>query len=50
MAFKPNYRHERAERDRAKSAKTQQKLKDREEKTALRKDVKGDDGSEPPGD
>lgn len=38
MAFKTNYRHERAERDRAKAAKAQQKLKEREEKAALRKE------------
>ncbi|MEQ8268194.1 MAG: hypothetical protein RH982_13440 [Parvibaculum sp.] len=37
MAFKPNYNHERAERNRAKAAKAQQKLKEREEKAALRK-------------
>lgn len=42
MAFKPNYNHERAERNRAKAAKAEQKLKAREEKTALRKT--GDDG------
>ena len=45
MAFKPNYRHERAERDRAKAAKAQQKLKEREEKTALRKEGRNEDGA-----
>lgn len=37
MAFKPNYNHERAERNRAKAAKAEQKLKAREEKAAQRK-------------
>lgn len=44
MAFKPNYRHERAERDRAKNAKAQQKLKEREEKAALRKEAQAGEG------
>lgn len=42
MAFKPNYRHERAERNRSKTAKAQQKLKEREEKTAQRKEVRSE--------
>lgn len=51
MAFKPNYRHERAERDRAKAAKAQQKLKEREEKAALRKEPEdGGAASETPED
>jgi hypothetical protein len=44
MAFKPNYKHEGAERDRAKAAKAQQKLKEREEKAAARKTTP-EDGS-----
>lgn len=37
MAFKPNYRHERAERTRAKEARQQEKLLRREEASARRK-------------
>ncbi|WP_339828713.1 hypothetical protein [uncultured Parvibaculum sp.] len=37
MAFKPNYNHERAERNRAKAAKAEKKAREREEKAALRK-------------
>jgi hypothetical protein len=37
MAFPPNYRHERANRDRNKEAKKQEKLKKREEASAQRK-------------
>ena len=47
MAFKPNYRHERSERARSKAAKAQQKLKDREEKAALRKAGEPEDGTVP---
>jgi len=47
MAFKPNYRHERSERARSKAAKAQQKLKDREEKAALRKTGEPEDGAVP---
>jgi hypothetical protein len=47
MAFKPNYRHERSERARSKAAKAQQKLKDREEKAALRKAGEPEDGAVP---
>jgi len=49
MAFKPNYNHERAERNRAKAAKAQLKLKEREEKAALRK-ASGDDNDAAPGE
>ncbi|MEP2828146.1 hypothetical protein [Parvibaculum sp.] len=45
MAFKPNYRHERAERDRAKAAKAQQKLKEREDKAAIRKEAQTEEGA-----
>lgn len=47
MVFKPNYRHERSERARSKAAKAQQKLKDREEKAALRKAGGPEDGAAP---
>jgi hypothetical protein len=37
MAFKPNYNQQRAERDRQKRAKREEKLKLKEERTAQRK-------------
>jgi hypothetical protein len=37
MAFKPNYRHERAERNRVKEQKKQEKLLRRQENAARRK-------------
>jgi len=37
MAFKPNYRQQRAERNRAKQAKTDDKLRQQQERTAARK-------------
>jgi hypothetical protein len=37
MAFKPNYNQQRAERDRAKAKKRQEKLKRLEEQAAERK-------------
>jgi len=47
MAFKPNYNQQRAERNRAKARKKQEKLKRLEEETAKRKAVCGDEpGSE----
>ncbi len=42
MAFKPNYNRERAERNRAKAQKKQEKLKRLEEETAKRKAARGD--------
>ena len=50
MAFKPNYNQQRAERDRAKRAKQEEKLKLKAERTAQRKGEGGEDGpaSEPP--
>jgi hypothetical protein len=39
MAFKPNYNQQRAERDRAKRAKREEKLKLQQERTAQRKAV-----------
>lgn len=46
MAFKPNYNQQRAERDRAKRAKREEKLKLQQERTAQRKGS----GSESPAD
>jgi hypothetical protein len=37
MPSKPNYNHQRAERDRAKKASKEQKLQERKEQAALRK-------------
>ncbi|MFA7431977.1 MAG: hypothetical protein WCZ23_17615 [Rhodospirillaceae bacterium] len=36
MAFKPNYNHERAERDRLKTAKKAEKLKQQRERSVQR--------------
>lgn len=48
MAFKPNYRQERAQRERTKETRKQEKLKRLEEETAKRKAARaespGDDG------
>ena len=48
MAFKPNYNQQRAERNRAKEAKKQEKLQRREEEAAKRKAEQ--DGTAPVGD
>jgi hypothetical protein len=52
MAFKPNYNQQRAERDRAKRAKREEKLKLQQERTAQRKgeptDGAADDSGDPP--
>lgn len=37
MAFKPNYKQQRAERDRAKQARKQEKLRQRQEESEQRK-------------
>ena len=51
MAFKPNYRQERAQRERTKETRKQEKLKRLEEETAKRKAARegtsGEDGTEP---
>jgi hypothetical protein len=39
MAFKPNYRFERAERDRAKKAKKEEKLRRRQDRAAPQQDA-----------
>lgn len=46
MPSKPNYNHQRAERDRAKKASKEKKLQDRKEQSALRK--AGEAGAAPP--
>jgi hypothetical protein len=43
MGFKPNYNQQRADRNRAKAQKKQEKLKRLEEETARRKAARGDD-------
>jgi hypothetical protein len=43
MAFKPNYNQQRADRNRAKAAKKQEKLKRLEEETAKRKAARSDE-------
>ena len=48
MAMKPNYRQERAARDRGKESKKQEKLRRREEDAAKRKAVReGQPDAEP---
>ncbi len=42
MAFPPNYRQERSNRERAKQRKAQEKLAKREEKSITRKPEPGD--------
>jgi len=44
MAFKPNYRQARGDRDRAKEQKKQEKLRRREEDAARRKADRGETG------
>lgn len=44
---KPNYRFERAERDRAKQAKKEEKLKRQQERVAEQKDEQLDDEAVP---
>ena len=46
MAFKPNYNQQRAERDRAKRAKREEKLRLQAERTAQRKGGEGAEGEE----
>ena len=47
MAFKPNYRRDRAERQRVARARAEEKQKRKEEKTALRK-AERESGEAPP--
>jgi hypothetical protein len=52
MAFKPNYNQQRADRNRAKAQKKQEKLKRLEEETAKRKAARSDEpgADKPPED
>jgi hypothetical protein len=45
MAFKPNYNQQRAERDRVKRAKKEEKLKLQQERTAQRKAAEAEGGA-----
>lgn len=47
MAFKPNYNQQRADRNRAKDQKKQEKLQRREEEAAKRKAARGDGPENP---
>ncbi len=47
MVFKPNYNHQRAERDRAKQAKKEAKLREREDAAVERRKAE-QDGTPPP--
>ncbi len=47
MVFKPNYNMQRAERNRAKQAKKEEKLRDKEEAAARRK-AEGETGDAAP--
>jgi hypothetical protein len=46
MPYRPNYRIERAERDRVKKAKKEEKIKQQQERAASRKTAAGD-GADP---
>ena len=48
MPYRPNYRLERAERDRLKKAKKEEKIKQQQERAASRKATNDEDG--PPGE
>jgi hypothetical protein len=45
MVFKPNYNHQRAERDRAKQAKKEAKLREREDAAASRRKREEEDAA-----
>jgi hypothetical protein len=47
MAFKPNYRFERAERDRLKKARKDEKLKRQQERASSRQDGSPPEATEP---
>jgi hypothetical protein len=47
MAFKPNYRFERAERDRLKKARKDEKLKRQQDRASLRQDSSSGETTEP---
>ena len=46
MAFRPNYRFERAERDRQKKARKDEKLKRQQERTSVRQDSNANEPAE----
>ena len=48
MPYRPNYRIERAERDRVKKAKKEEKIRQQQERAALRKATDAEEA--PPGD
>ena len=48
MPYRPNYRIERAERDRAKKAKKEEKIKQQQERAALRRTNPEDGSTEEP--
>ena len=48
MPRKPNYRFERAERDRVKKAKKEEKIKQQHERAALRRAGDSDDAPDEP--
>ncbi len=48
MAFKPNYNQQRADRDRAKALKKQEKRKRLDDETAKRKAARGGPGDPEP--
>jgi hypothetical protein len=45
MPYRPNYRIERAERDRVKKAKKEEKIKQQQERAALRKAGNSEDAA-----
>ena len=47
MAFKPNYNQQRADRDRAKAQKKQEKRKRLEDETAKRRAARGGEPADP---
>ena len=47
MAFRPNYRFERAERDRLKKARKDEKLKRQQERASSRQDDGSTDAAQP---
>jgi hypothetical protein len=48
MAFKPNYNQQRAERNRLKQAKREEKLRLQQERTAQRKSMAGGESEDAP--
>ena len=48
MAFKPNYRFERIERDRLKKAKAEEKLRRQQERTSQRREPDAPEGEDDP--